>query len=434
VTERLPASPPDSRTGGRSRITAVLRRLQRWFWRWHFWSAVVFAPLIVIASVTGGIFVWAQEIEGWLLRDLKHVPPSEERVGYDAMIEAARSEVSGTFLTLEWSGRKGESAEVYLEDAQSRVRAVWVNPHTGEALGWKFRDRLFTSQIRDLHRFLWSGVPGGYAVELATSWTIMLTLSGVVLWWNGRSKNREQWKLFRRRKPYILWRNWHSVPAVWLSAFLIIVLVTGLSFSNGAGGLWKATSAAGGAFPEEYVKPPTYDTERKRLDYETLVRKARIPDAHPYTTIVNFPESARVPWILHGDRRAKPWTLEVTWINPVSGEVIERAGFGGMSPVAQGFVAAYALHVGWIGGFWTKVLATLLCVLLVFLVVSGVVMWWLRRPAGRSGFPKRRPEDLPKWLWITNGVLCVIFPAVGASLLVYAAGDGIARGVRRLRR
>jgi uncharacterized iron-regulated membrane protein len=51
--------------------------------------------------------------------------------------------------------------------------------------------------------------------------------------------------------------------------------------------------------------------------------------------------------------------------------------------------------------------------------VSGVVIWWKRRPQGKFGVPALR-HDLPKW---KTGVLimlalAVVFPLVGASLVV----------------
>ena len=50
--------------------------------------------------------------------------------------------------------------------------------------------------------------------------------------------------------------------------------------------------------------------------------------------------------------------------------------------------------------------------------VSGLVIWWKRRPQGRLGVPPLR-HDLPTW---KTGVviilaLAIVFPLVGASLI-----------------
>ncbi|MNY68561.1 hypothetical protein D3C86_2063470 [compost metagenome] len=60
----------------------------------------------------------------------------------------------------------------------------------------------------------------------------------------------------------------------------------------------------------------------------------------------------------------------------------------------------------------------LICLMILLSAVSGVVMWWKRRPQGSFGVPPLR-HDLPKWktaIVIMLG-LGVAFPLVGASLL-----------------
>jgi uncharacterized iron-regulated membrane protein len=51
--------------------------------------------------------------------------------------------------------------------------------------------------------------------------------------------------------------------------------------------------------------------------------------------------------------------------------------------------------------------------------VSGVVIWWKRRPQGKLGVPPLR-HDLPKWktAMVIMFALAVAFPLVGASLVV----------------
>ena len=44
-------------------------------------------------------------------------------------------------------------------------------------------------------------------------------------------------------------------------------------------------------------------------------------------------------------------------------------------------------------GLWNTVLNTLFCLAIIFLAISGVVMWWMRRPAWES--PAWRPPPMP---------------------------------------
>ncbi|MGF1450832.1 MAG: PepSY-associated TM helix domain-containing protein [Opitutales bacterium] len=461
--------------------SSTLRRLHRWFWRWHFWPGMFLAPLILIASITGGIYVWKDEVEALTLRTFKQLEPHGERVTFDeiatlslerprgawftsapaAVGELAQSPVPldgeappqtrltfdeiasaalahtpGALLSINWTGDANTSMEVFIRNAEDETVNVWVNPYTGEVLGALLRDEMFFPMMRDLHRFLWSGralgdvLPGRLLVELATSWTVLLTISGIVLWWNGTRKNSEQWKLFRRHKPYVNWRNWHTVPAVWLSAVILLVLVTGLTFSKGSGTLWKAGGAVAGAFPKEYLAHPKYDPGQPTLSLETLFAKASKPEDDSALSFVTYAEAGMVPMLLRGDYQNAPWELTFTWIDPVSGDIINRGSYADLSGFAQFLTASYSLHVGSFGGPATKILATLICLLLVFLVVSGVVMWWIRRPKGKSGIPRRQREHLPKSVIAVNVVLAILFPVIGLSLLLMLAAFGLTHLLR----
>jgi uncharacterized iron-regulated membrane protein len=62
-------------------------------------------------------------------------------------------------------------------------------------------------------------------------------------------------------------------------------------------------------------------------------------------------------------------------------------------------------------------------------------MWWKRRPKGRLGAPAA-PEDKRVYAWLAAVVipLAVVYPLVGASLIVVLGTDlAVRAAVRRLR-
>src|SRR5205814_1518123 len=59
----------------------------------------------------------------------------------------------------------------------------------------------------------------------------------------------------------------------------------------------------------------------------------------------------------------------------------------------------YPLHVGSIWGLPTKFLWLVTCVILMTLPVTGIWMWWQRRPTGRLGLPHRVNASRPRWLF-----------------------------------
>ena len=82
-------------------------------------------------------------------------------------------------------------------------------------------------------------------------------------------------------------------------------------------------------------------------------------------------------------------------------------------------------HMG-LMGTWNFILNVVFCLSVIFLAVSGVVMWVKRRPsrAGRLAAPPM-PADLPFWKGaVLVGLFASLaFPLVGLTLLAVLAFD-----------
>lgn len=75
-------------------------------------------------------------------------------------------------------------------------------------------------------------------------------------------------------------------------------------------------------------------------------------------------------------------------------------------------------------GLWNTVLNTLFCLTVVFMSLSGVVMWWKRRPAGTIGSPLY-PRDyrIPRAILAIAAAVSVLFPLTGLSIVAFAVID-----------
>ena len=63
------------------------------------------------------------------------------------------------------------------------------------------------------------------------------------------------------------------------------------------------------------------------------------------------------------------------------------------------------------------------CIAIVLLVVSGVIMWWKRRPAGRLAAPPRVAEARIGGAVAILVVMGVLFPLLGLSALALFAAE-----------
>ena len=91
--------------------------------------------------------------------------------------------------------------------------------------------------------------------------------------------------------------------------------------------------------------------------------------------------------------------------------------------LSAGTLVGIALHEGQLG-WWNVALNALFCLAVIFACVSGVVMWWLRRPIGRIGVPAY-PRDFRLGLGMAAIAVAVgiAFPLGGAAILALAIID-----------
>ena len=105
-----------------------------------------------------------------------------------------------------------------------------------------------------------------------------------------------------------------------------------------------------------------------------------------------------------------------------SGAVLADVHWADYGPVARAVESGVKLHEGKLFGLANQLLMAAVCLLIIFSSVSGLVIWWKCRPAGRFGVPSLR-HDPPRWKTAIGVMIAlgIIFPLVGASpLLVWA--------------
>ena len=115
-----------------------------------------------------------------------------------------------------------------------------------------------------------------------------------------------------------------------------------------------------------------------------------------------------------------------------TGKVLADVRWQDYSPVARATELGVMLHEGKMFGALNQIIILLVCLMILLGSVSGLVMWWKRRPDGGLGVPPLR-HDLPRWKAAVAVmlVLGVMFPLVGVSMVVMWGVDSLV--VRRRR-
>jgi uncharacterized iron-regulated membrane protein len=415
---------------------AAKPRLYRVVWRWHFFAGLIVSPILLAASITGALYVFQAELSGWLYQDLYFVEPTGERLSYDEQRKSALQLVEGKeieYITVHADPRR---STVFTADAYDggdanpgqTHRSVFVNPYTGAVLGMQIQDEEFFHNVLELHRTLFAGVPGRIVVELATSWGLVLLITGVFLWWP-RNRNRVYgvWLARLKGKPYVVLRDLHAVVGVYVVPFAAIILATGLFMSQVWGTGYTLASMQMGQSLGDFLargesKVVSEGASPASLDrsISAVLARSRRDDVMSFLPAAE-PKQAHKAYLM---ARADVNTVRGYDIDQYTGEVVAATETSELKPMLRMLALAESLHQGLTFGMTSKILAFLTCLALIGMVVTGVWMWWNRRPKGQTGFPVRPKQgSAPAWVWGLTVLLGVLLPTVGASILLILAGD-----------
>jgi uncharacterized iron-regulated membrane protein len=418
-------------------------KLYRLFWRWHFYAGLIVAPIILVASVTGGLYVFIEELRPLMYPTLFQ---AESTVGSGPMLShaelaaAVEKNVPNAKVTaVTPPADETQNARVEVTGKPTQM----VDPRTGEVAGFYDEKNSFFGIVLGLHRRLLLDTPGRITVEMAVSWGVILLITGVYLWWPRKSGRAQSpgagvWYPRLRMPLTVVLRDLHTVVGFYGVTTASIVLITGLFFTQFFGNGYKLLQNNLGYTPPSAAKPPTSSEKNGRtpisLDEAKRIAEPLLPGSAPLR--INVPKEeapAKTPGeqpkpgeafnIARADSTS-PTLRRTVFIDQYSGQVLDSYGWDDLSTLHKIRFSIYPIHVGSIYGLTTKILALLTCMALMVLAITGVWMWWRRRPKGTWGLaPSTANIAIPRWLSGTIVGLAIVMPAFGISLIAVLLGD-----------
>lgn len=104
-------------------------------WRWHFYAGLLVLPFLMMLALTGGLYLFASEIDDLAARPLNVVTPGPERVSADRWVAAARVAADGQPVAVRVPDRPDRAVQVVVQPEDGARRAVFVNPYDGQVSG-----------------------------------------------------------------------------------------------------------------------------------------------------------------------------------------------------------------------------------------------------------------------------------------------------------
>ena len=411
--------------------------LTRTLWRWHFYAGVLSAPIVMLLGVTGAIYLFKPIAEPIMYRHLQTVQTVESARRPAELIAAAESDKDrGRAFAITPPASTTQAAEVTVRDAARRTWLVYVDPSDGRVLGSLEKSRMVMQRVRKLHGELLLGTVGTMIVELAASWMFVLLASGVGLVWMSAShpvlgvwipRRTLRGRALRGRT---LIRELHTVTGMWATAGLLVLLVTGMPWTTVFGSLFKSgLSNAGQWRPAEaefrvelQSTPPRGQTSPLSIDAVfALAKTHQMPTG--YTLLLPQGPTGTYGLVARNQPLHKQ---RFVYLDQYTGEVLGQAG-GDDFPLAASWVSnGIRLHQGELFGWPNLVLMLLIALAAVGLSVTGLLMWWRRRPAGAFAAPPRYDSQaIPRGWLIGVVLLAVCLPLLAASLVVIILIDRI---------
>lgn len=414
-----------------ARQSDVGDRLYRVIWRWHFYAGMMIAPVLIVVAATGALYIFKDELEAVLYPGVTYVEPAAERVSYEQQLAAARAAVGPDF--------KIGLMQIFMNPKRATTLAMggktfqygYVDPYRGHYLG-SIEKGGFFDFVLDLHRTLFLGTTGRIVVELTTCWTIVLAATGIYLWWP--HKANEVWGVWLprlRRKPYVVLRDLHTVSGIYVAIIAIVIALTGLIYTYvwGSGFQYAARKTdAYDMFSKPMMSKCAPEAQDAPLDRIVEIAQQKMPGNN---LTVWFPRAPNAVYLVTANNERGPQVNEILFIDRASGEVLEERYNSQTKTFYWLGTWNYALHVGTIWGLPSKILWLVTCLVLIVSPVTGVWMWWERRPQGRLGLPRRIVGRRPGWLLATIAAVCLLLPALGLSVIAFLASEQVVGRLRR---
>ena len=385
--------------------------------RLHFYAGIFLAPFILVAACTGLLYALIPQIDNVVNRHeltVQHV--GEQRLPLSDQISAARrAHPEGTVESVRPPAAPNQTTQITLavdDVPPDYARTVFVDPYTGQVRGalttygeWMPLRAWFDEFHRNLHL----GAVGRNYSELAASWLWVVVLAGLALWIGHRAGNGQAGKIRRlfvpdrdaRGRRRLL--SWHGALGTWIVAGLLLLAVSGMTWSRWAGQSVDVlqshldqkppsvdttlSETAPAATPADHDgdASSTLDETQALRGADTALRAAR--QANLVNPMWLYPPTeAGQGWRVAENKRSWPTRYDAISVDPDTGTVTDRVNFSDWPPLAKLTDWIIGAHMGILFGVLNQLVLAATAIALIAGILLGYRMWWRRRPSGADGF------------------------------------------------
>ncbi|MFC5288324.1 PepSY-associated TM helix domain-containing protein [Actinokineospora guangxiensis] len=424
-------------------LRLVLRRV-------HFLAGLAIAPFLAVLAVTGLMYAFTPQLNDLVYGDKLSVS-EDTAIGAttapvdDQVAAALAAHPDGALKSVIVSADPERTTRVVLDvpglDTSggpfgSEAMTVYVNPHTAAVQGELItvsNEPPLQRWLRDLHGNLNLGDPGRLYAEFVASWLPAIVLGGLVLWFAARRRKTKKAAAGRARTS-----RWHGRVGVWAAIGLLVLSVTGLTWSTYAGArVSDFVDAVDGRSPT--LESADVLPSAERISLERALATARDGGLEG-DLILTAPTEPNRPLKINESSVGLPVQKDSVAVDQYTGAITGRVGWDDYPLMAKLTSLGIAAHSGNLFGIANQLLLAAVALAALALLVLGYRMWWKRRPRSGGLAPapepvwRRMPQPLVFGVLVVAAAVAWAMPVFGVTLLLFMIGDAAYGELRRRRR
>ncbi|MDM1086546.1 PepSY-associated TM helix domain-containing protein [Myroides odoratimimus] len=368
----------------------------------HKWLGLITGIVIVIVSITGCIYAFHDDIKKIVYPSNFYIDDKDnlgdynrETLSFSSLQSIAQQAVGEQYpvnrvdiypakdRTWVFRALKTDKHAIGYWNEVIYYKRIFVNPYTGTVQKVEDTKKEFFYVVLQLHRNLLLGSKiGGWVVGGSTVLFMVITITGLILWWPKKWKG----KTFKRSFAFDFSVNWkrfnhdlHNLLGMYTFLLAIVIGMTGVLFA-----FPKFRSAVEITLNKvdedkfQIMEPTAFDTvpqiTNNTLDNAVFYALDKFGYADMMSIRLSKDESHSLQIRLEKDKTSK---FEWLYFDKKSGEITMQTDHTYTSIALGTKVNSlnFDLHVGTIWGYPTKILAFIGSLIFASLPVTGLIIW-----------------------------------------------------------
>ena len=371
----------------------------------HKWLGLIIGLIIFIISVTGCIYVFYDDLkttiypERYSIQD-RVMPASMQALPLTELITIANNhlpkneKVTRVDLypaknrTWVFRANKTDKSKILYNEYTVYYKRVFINPYNGKVQFVENTKYEFFQVLLQLHQTLLLGSKVGKTiVSVSTILFMILTISGVVLWWPKKWKKKlvkkAIWVDFSVKWKRLVY-DLHNVLGFQTFLLALIVAYTGLIFAFP--GLKKSTIQFFNTVSISSKNNNSVQSSNKIILQPSNILNQSLTYAlskHPTADMMSIrlrDEEEKEQDVQVRLEKGKTSVFKWYYFDKSSGELTNLKSSKDQNLGDQIAGMNYDLHTGGIWGYPTKILAFIVSFICASLPVTGAIVWWNKRP------------------------------------------------------